>query len=100
MTLFDGINATCTVTPMSADHHAYMQRMAEWARNNPPDADDITCCMHCQNAVALDEEWDNGDDIICVECADERLASQHADAADRKRDERWADQWESAHDAG
>ena len=85
------------VTPMSAAEHAYMQRMAEWAKNDPPEDDAMTTCIHCGNVIDLEDE---GDEAICGECFDERLASEHADAADRQRDERWADQWESAHDAG
>lgn len=86
-----------TVTPMSAVEHAYMQRMAEWAKNEPDEDDAGRCCLHCGVLVDLDEYED---ELICFECKEERRASQHADAADRQRDERWADQWESAHDAG
>ena len=93
MNLFDGKDAVCTVTPLSAAEHAYMQREAERRKNDPPD--EITTCIHCGNVIDLEDE---GDEAICVDCAEERLASQHADAADRRRDERWADQWDKEND--
>ena len=80
-----------TVTPMSAVEHAYVQRMAEWAKNQPPE-EEITC-LYCGNVIRFDG-CDEDCEPICMDCSEERRASQHADAADRQRDERWADRIE------
>ena len=50
--------------PMSAVEHAYMQRMAEWAKNEPDEDDAERCCLHCGVLVDLDEYED---ELICFE---------------------------------